>query len=126
MIVVVTIAGTTGEAGFGGSAAGPVFKKAMSTALRRLGVPRDVPEEIEELVCKGEGLSRGKDEPEDLYVAKLSDPPSDEEMREARGEQPFNESPADQNQMKKIDCKNKIRENSISMRRKSRISSERQ
>lgn len=112
VIVVVTIAGTTGEAGFGASAAGPVFEKAMATALRRQGVPRDVPEDIEQLLAKEKASSRGKDEPEDLDVAMFSDPPSDEEMREARGEQPFNESPADQNQMTENQiAENKIREN---------------
>ncbi len=53
--MVVTISGTTGEAGFGASAAGPVFEKVTLTAMRRLGVVRDVPEEIDEMMAEREG-----------------------------------------------------------------------
>ncbi|MBV8573002.1 MAG: transpeptidase family protein [Acidobacteriaceae bacterium] len=87
VIVVVTISGTTGEAGFGASAAGPVFEKVMSTALRRAGVVRDVPEDIEELLAKEKAASRGKDDAsEDVDVAALSDPLTEDEMKAARGE----------------------------------------
>ncbi|MBV8549891.1 MAG: transpeptidase family protein [Acidobacteriaceae bacterium] len=87
VIVVVTISGTTGEAGFGASAAGPVFERVMSTALRRMGVTRDVPEDIEQLLAKERAAEKIKDKAsEDVDVATLSDPPTDEEMREARGD----------------------------------------
>ncbi len=87
ILVVVTVSGTTGEAGYGGWAAGPVWEDVMSSALRRMGVVRDVPEDIEELLVKEKAASKGKDHTsEDVDAAVLSDPPTDEEMREARGE----------------------------------------
>ena len=52
VVIVVTVSGTTGQAGYGGSAAGPVFVKLMSAAMNRLGVVRDVPEEVEELIAR--------------------------------------------------------------------------
>ena len=52
VVIVVTVSGTTGQAGYGGSAAGPVFVKLMSAALNRMGVVRDVPEEVEELIAR--------------------------------------------------------------------------
>jgi cell division protein FtsI (penicillin-binding protein 3) len=88
LVVVVTISGTTGEAGFGASAAGPVFENVMSTAMRRLSVPRDVPEEVEELLAKDrEKNDKNKKnkvgrEMDDTSVAALN-PPTEEEMREA-------------------------------------------
>jgi cell division protein FtsI (penicillin-binding protein 3) len=89
VVVVVTISGTTGIAGFGGAAAGPVFERVMSTALRRLGIVRDVPEEIEELIAKQnaaeEKLSNKKDTDADT-VAELSDPLTPEEMEQAEGQ----------------------------------------
>lgn len=87
ILVVVTIAGTTGEAGYGGWASGPVWEQVMSTALRRMGVARDVPEDIEDLLAKEKAASKGKDRAsEDVDVATLADAPTEEEMREARGE----------------------------------------
>jgi cell division protein FtsI (penicillin-binding protein 3) len=90
VVVVVTITGTTGLAGYGGSAAGPVWMKVMSTALRRLGIVRDVPEEIEELVAKQKAADdklKKKDKDSDAdTVAALSTPPSLDEMREASGQ----------------------------------------
>ncbi len=88
VVVVVTITGTTGEAGYGGSAAGPVWTRVMSTALRRLGVIRDVPEEIELLMAKekaAEDKLHKKDTDADT-VAALSNPPSLDEMRQASGQ----------------------------------------
>ncbi len=88
VVVVVTITGTTGIAGYGGSAAGPVWMKVMSTALRRLGVIRDVPLEIDDLIAKqkaAEDKLHRKDSDADT-VAALSTPPSLDEMREASGQ----------------------------------------
>jgi cell division protein FtsI (penicillin-binding protein 3) len=44
LIVMVTLNGTVGEAGFGGPSAGPVFNRVATEALRILDVPRDLPE----------------------------------------------------------------------------------
>jgi membrane peptidoglycan carboxypeptidase len=92
VVVVVTVSGTTGTAGFGGAAAGPVFERVMGTALRRLGVVRDVPQEIEELVAKEKATEeklhpRRKSSEEDAdTVAALSDPPTPQELQAASSE----------------------------------------
>jgi cell division protein FtsI (penicillin-binding protein 3) len=44
VVVVVTLNGTHGEAGFGGQAAAPVFKIVAGEALRVFDVPKDLPE----------------------------------------------------------------------------------
>ena len=46
MVVVVTLNGTRGESGFGGSSAAPVFKIVTAEALRVGEVPKDLPEAI--------------------------------------------------------------------------------
>jgi cell division protein FtsI (penicillin-binding protein 3) len=46
VVVVVTLNGTHGEAGFGGQAAAPVFKVVAGEALRVFDVPKDLPENI--------------------------------------------------------------------------------
>jgi cell division protein FtsI (penicillin-binding protein 3) len=46
VVVVVTLNGTHGESGFGGSSAAPVFKIVASEALRVFDVPKDLPENI--------------------------------------------------------------------------------
>jgi cell division protein FtsI (penicillin-binding protein 3) len=81
LVIVVTISGTTGEAGFGGAAAGPVFQTVMSSAMRRLSTPRDVPEEVEELLAKDKADAAGP-EVDDTSTASLN-PPTEEEMRDA-------------------------------------------
>jgi cell division protein FtsI (penicillin-binding protein 3) len=45
IVVVVTLNGTHGTAGFGGQAAAPVFKAVAAEALRVLEVPKDVPDD---------------------------------------------------------------------------------
>ena len=45
LVVVVTLNGTTGTAGYGGMAAGPVFNVVAQEALRILDVPKDMPDE---------------------------------------------------------------------------------
>lgn len=45
VVMVVTLNGTHGNAGFGGAAAAPVFKAVMTEALRVLEIPKDVPDE---------------------------------------------------------------------------------
>src|SRR5579863_3290194 len=44
VVVVVTISGTEGNAGFGGPTAGPAFREITAAALRMLDVPKDLPE----------------------------------------------------------------------------------
>ena len=86
VVVVVTISGTTGEAGFGASAAGPVFEKVTLTAMRRLGAVRDIPEEIDAMIAK-EKVAKDKDtanELDDVALAEV-DPPTPEEMQQASG-----------------------------------------
>ena len=53
IVVVVTLNGTHGTAGFGGQAAAPVFHAVATEALRILDVPKDLPEpDTETLVAK--------------------------------------------------------------------------
>jgi cell division protein FtsI (penicillin-binding protein 3) len=90
VVVVVTISGTTGIAGFGGQAAGPVFEKVMGAALRRNGAIRDQPQDIDELMAKAESSKKGKNkdkeiETDDVSLAELN-PPTAEEMQAASGE----------------------------------------
>lgn len=86
IVVVVTISGTTGEAGFGGAAAGPVFQTVMAAALRQMSIPRDVPEEIEELAEKhNDKKSSPEKEIDDVALAELN-PPTEQEMRAASGD----------------------------------------
>lgn len=83
LLVVVTISGTTGEAGFGASAAGPVFEAVMGAALRRFSIPRDVPEEVETLLAKDNATKdSAAADVDDASIASL-DPPTEEELREA-------------------------------------------
>ncbi len=44
LVIVVTLNGTSGNAGYGGAAAGPVFNVVATEALRILDVPKDLPE----------------------------------------------------------------------------------
>jgi cell division protein FtsI (penicillin-binding protein 3) len=46
LVIVVTINGTSGDAGMGAAAAAPVFKTIATEALRMLDVPKDIPEEL--------------------------------------------------------------------------------
>jgi cell division protein FtsI (penicillin-binding protein 3) len=53
VVVVVTLNGTHGTAGFGGEAAAPVFQVVTSEALRLLDVPKDLPDApVRTLVAK--------------------------------------------------------------------------
>ena len=44
IVVVVTISGTTGEAGYGGEVSAPIFREVAAAALRIKDVPKDLPE----------------------------------------------------------------------------------
>ncbi len=91
VVIIVTVSGTTGTAGFGGAAAGPVFDTVMATALRDQSVPRDVPEEIEQIIAKDKAAkdkNKGKSgEIGDLALTDLSTPLTPEEMKEAVGDE---------------------------------------
>jgi cell division protein FtsI (penicillin-binding protein 3) len=66
IVVVVTLNGTHGTAGFGGAAAAPVFHAVATEALRVMDVPKDLPDEppAKTLVAK-------KAEFDDLAIADL-------------------------------------------------------
>jgi cell division protein FtsI (penicillin-binding protein 3) len=87
VVVVATVAGTSGLMGMAAQAAAPPFEVVAEEALRLRGVPRDLPAELE--------LTKNKDkkehkpaeaEQDDLSIADLSDPPTPEDMRIATGE----------------------------------------
>lgn len=46
VVVVVTVNGASGLAGYGGAASAPVFREVAAAALRMLDVPKDLPDEI--------------------------------------------------------------------------------
>ncbi|HEY1215563.1 MAG TPA: penicillin-binding transpeptidase domain-containing protein, partial [Bryobacteraceae bacterium] len=94
VLIVVTVSGTTGTAGFGSTAAGPAFDSVATEALRLRGVRRDVPEEIEELEQKElaqkekeKSRERGRrhEEADEDTVAELATPLTPEETAAAMG-----------------------------------------
>jgi membrane peptidoglycan carboxypeptidase len=72
VVVVVTLTGTTGGAGYGGVVSGPVFRAVATDALRILDVPKDLPDSLEE--------PRGADTADmnDLSIAGLDPNPGSE------------------------------------------------
>ncbi|MGA3016677.1 MAG: penicillin-binding protein [Bryobacteraceae bacterium] len=67
VVVVVTLNGTHGQAGFGGAAAAPVFRAVATEALRILDVPKDLPDvqrATPTLIAKNEAI-------DDLAIADL-------------------------------------------------------
>ena len=67
VVVVVTLNGTHGEAGFGGQAAAPVFRVVAGEALRVFDVPKDLPENV-----PAQTMVAGKQEDlNDLAIADL-------------------------------------------------------
>ncbi len=88
IVVVVTITGTSGQAGYGGSAAGPVYVKLTSEALRRMDIAPDDPQDLEELAAKEKSKEKKTDdakESDDVSLAELN-PPTPEELKESLGE----------------------------------------
>lgn len=73
IVVVVTLNNTpSGNAGFGGTVAAPVFQRVTSAALRFLGVPKDMPDNVEL-------EDDGKPPEPDLAIAEITAPnPPDE------------------------------------------------
>ena len=93
LVVVVTISPTTGESGFGGAASGPVFEAVTQKAMERLGIPRDMPQDIEDLIAKDKeakqkeqqkGKKQAAKDVDDTALAALN-PPTEEEMQQASG-----------------------------------------
>ncbi len=64
IVVVVTLNGTHGSAGFGGAVAAPVFRRVATEALRVLDVPKDLPDETEFL-----HVAKNQEDFADLAVA---------------------------------------------------------
>jgi len=69
-IMVVTLIGTTGNAGMGGAVAGPVFQAVATEALRVLDVPKDLPDDAPE----PEKAAPADDDSNDLAIADLGSP----------------------------------------------------
>jgi cell division protein FtsI (penicillin-binding protein 3) len=66
IVVVVTINGATGLAGYGGPSSGPVFREVASAALRLLDVPKDQPDT---LPSDGEAVDADDN---DLAIAEIA------------------------------------------------------
>jgi cell division protein FtsI (penicillin-binding protein 3) len=66
-IIVVTINGTSGSAGYGAGAAAPIFKTVATEALRVLDVPRDLPD------AEPEPAEAPPADTDDLAIADLGD-----------------------------------------------------
>ncbi len=81
IVVVVTVTGTTGSAGYGGHASAPAFQKVAEVAMRLIGVPRDMPDD------KGliETKIRPGHEDNDLALTTVTEPPTDQELLESLG-----------------------------------------
>ncbi len=72
IVIVVTVNGTSGLGGYGGTVAAPVFRDVATEALRILDIPKDLPEEF--VAVKEE-----KGNSEDLAIAGL-DPEAVKEL----------------------------------------------
>jgi cell division protein FtsI (penicillin-binding protein 3) len=104
ILIVVTVSGTTGVAGYGAYAAGPAFQSIAETALRLRGVQRDVPEEIEALEQKEiaakeklKAKQKLKETDDGDALASLSIPLTSDEMKQATGETDATQTAADVN-----------------------------
>jgi cell division protein FtsI (penicillin-binding protein 3) len=81
VVIVVTLNGTHGEAGFGGQAAAPVFRAVATEALRVLDVPKDLPEEpaSKTLVAKAAEMSDLADPDQSSDAPNILEEGDDEE-----------------------------------------------
>jgi len=68
LVIVVTVNGTSGAAGYGAGASGPVFKAVATEALRVLDVPKDLPE------AAAEPDDASPAETNDLAIVELESP----------------------------------------------------
>jgi cell division protein FtsI (penicillin-binding protein 3) len=85
VVVVATLSGTTGLAGFAAQAAAPAFKVVMEEALRLRGVPRDLPAELEEKT-KDKKAKPAPEAEDDVAIADLGEPPTLDDRQAALGE----------------------------------------
>ena len=85
VVVVATLSGTTGLAGFAAQAAAPAFKVVMEEALRLRGVPRDLPAELEEKT-KDKKAKPAPETEDDVAIADLGEPPTLDDQQAALGE----------------------------------------
>jgi cell division protein FtsI (penicillin-binding protein 3) len=65
IVVVVTLNGTAGAAGYGGPTSAPVFREVAAAALRILDVPKDLPDDVPN------GNEKVKADENDLSIADL-------------------------------------------------------
>ncbi len=70
IVIVVTLNGTTGTAGYGASVAAPVFRDVAAAALRILDVPKDLPE-------NAPPIQEDRNNPGDVAIAGLENPEID-------------------------------------------------
>jgi cell division protein FtsI (penicillin-binding protein 3) len=92
LVVVVTLNGTSGDAGFGGAAAGPVFNVVTAEALRLLDIPKSEAEEpVKELKAKKVDPKIAGDvtiadlEDDEPNILEDEDAPSQPKLVEAKG-----------------------------------------
>ncbi|MEJ7609340.1 MAG: penicillin-binding protein 2, partial [Bryobacteraceae bacterium] len=83
IVVVITLNETpSGDRGFGGRVAAPVFREVATAALRLLEVQRDLPDELSPLQLDPSG------DENDLAIAGLSVPPGEDEDGPSQAEAP--------------------------------------
>jgi cell division protein FtsI (penicillin-binding protein 3) len=66
VVVVVTLNGTVGTAGYGGPTSAPVFREVAAAALRILDVPKDLPDDL-----PADDNDKGKADENDVAIADL-------------------------------------------------------
>jgi cell division protein FtsI (penicillin-binding protein 3) len=90
IVVVVTVNGASGLAGYGGPASAPVFGEVAAAALRLLDVPRDLPDE------QLPQIAEGKTDDNDLALTDWSSPvPQPLAETESSGQRLFLNAAAD-------------------------------
>ncbi|MGA7411014.1 MAG: penicillin-binding protein [Bryobacteraceae bacterium] len=82
IVIAVTVTGTTGEVGYGGVASAPAFQRVAEVAMRLIGVPRDMPDDVK----LQEPKHRPANEDNDLSIAELGDPLTPEDWKEGLGD----------------------------------------
>jgi len=71
LVIVVTLNGTSGNSGMGGSASAPAFHAIATEALRLLDVPKDLPDDVPLLQAKKAKVSN--DDVSDLAITEVAD-----------------------------------------------------
>ncbi len=82
IVIAVTVTGTTGEVGYGGVASAPAFQRVAEAAMRIIGVPRDLPDEIKQ----PEPKHRSNNDDNDLSIALIGEPLTVEDWKEGLGD----------------------------------------